>query len=99
MIIVLKDGNVVEQGTHEKLVDGGTVYSSMWAGKHLSFFLLFLPSSTIILSLRRVKAYDHYVAFRPLSHPFYPFQLCVDLLTWEICGINSSRNNGWPRTR
>ncbi|KAF3099928.1 Iron-sulfur clusters transporter atm1, mitochondrial, variant 2 [Orbilia oligospora] len=32
-IIVLKDGVVAEQGTHQELVDGGTVYASMWAGK------------------------------------------------------------------
>jgi len=54
MIIVLKDGYLVEQGTHEKLVDGGTVYSSMWAGKHspssLSSTILFYPPPHIFLT-------------------------------------------------
>ncbi|EPS44589.1 hypothetical protein H072_1369 [Dactylellina haptotyla CBS 200.50] len=34
-IIVLKDGVVAEQGTHQQLVDGGTVYASMWAAQEV----------------------------------------------------------------
>ncbi|KAK6516606.1 Iron-sulfur clusters transporter atm1, mitochondrial [Arthrobotrys conoides] len=34
-IIVLKDGVVAEQGTHQELVDGGTVYASMWAAQEV----------------------------------------------------------------
>jgi len=30
VIIVMKDGQVVEQGTHEELLDLGGLYSSMW---------------------------------------------------------------------
>lgn len=33
VIIVLKDGNVAEQGTHERLIDSGGVYSELWSGK------------------------------------------------------------------
>jgi len=31
LIIVLKDGRVVEQGTHEELLEMGGLYKSMWA--------------------------------------------------------------------
>ena len=34
LIIVLKDGNVAEQGTHEKLIDSGGVYSELWSGMY-----------------------------------------------------------------
>lgn len=34
MIIVLKDGNVAEQGTHERLIDSGGVYSELWSGEY-----------------------------------------------------------------
>ncbi|KAF3934309.1 hypothetical protein ABW19_dt0207598 [Dactylella cylindrospora] len=34
-IIVLKDGVVAEQGTHQQLVDGGTIYASMWAAQEV----------------------------------------------------------------
>ncbi|KAK4981150.1 Iron-sulfur clusters transporter atm1, mitochondrial, partial [Elasticomyces elasticus] len=33
LIIVLRDGKVAEQGTHEKLVDHGGVYSELWSGE------------------------------------------------------------------
>lgn len=33
VILVLKDGSVVEQGTHERLIDSGGVYSELWSGK------------------------------------------------------------------
>lgn len=34
VIIVLKDGNVAEQGTHERLIDSGGVYSELWSGEY-----------------------------------------------------------------
>jgi len=33
VIIVVKDGSVAEQGTHERLIDSGGVYSELWSGK------------------------------------------------------------------
>jgi ABC transporter ATM len=30
LIIVMKDGQVVEQGTHEELLQKGGLYSTMW---------------------------------------------------------------------
>lgn len=36
LIVVLKDGAVVELGSHEKLVDSGGVYSELWSSKCLS---------------------------------------------------------------
>ncbi|OJD29035.1 iron-sulfur clusters transporter mitochondrial [Diplodia corticola] len=37
LIIVLKDGKVVEQGTHEKLVDTGGLYSELWSAQETLF--------------------------------------------------------------
>jgi ATP-binding cassette, subfamily B (MDR/TAP), member 7 len=42
MIIVLKEGHVVESGTHSELVDTGGVYSELWSGKSMSFLLYFV---------------------------------------------------------
>ncbi|KAK5115699.1 Iron-sulfur clusters transporter atm1, mitochondrial [Meristemomyces frigidus] len=36
-IIVLKDGGVVEQGTHEGLVERGGVYSELWSAQEMLF--------------------------------------------------------------
>ncbi|GAB7347474.1 hypothetical protein MBLNU459_g4387t1 [Dothideomycetes sp. NU459] len=35
VIIVLKDGNVAEQGTHERLIDSGGVYSELWSAQEM----------------------------------------------------------------
>jgi ATP-binding cassette subfamily B (MDR/TAP) protein 7 len=37
LIIVLKDGDVAEQGTHERLVDSGGVYSELWSAQEMLF--------------------------------------------------------------
>ncbi|KAI4761818.1 ABC transporter-like protein [Aureobasidium sp. EXF-3400] len=37
IIIVLKDGVVAEQGTHERLVDSGGVYSELWSAQEMLF--------------------------------------------------------------
>lgn len=37
IIIVLKDGNVAEQGTHERLIDSGGVYSELWSAQEMLF--------------------------------------------------------------
>ncbi|QDS71744.1 Iron-sulfur clusters transporter atm1, mitochondrial [Venturia effusa] len=37
LIIVLKDGQVAEQGTHEQLVDRGGVYSELWSAQEMLF--------------------------------------------------------------
>ena len=37
VIIVLKDGAVAEQGTHEKLIDSGGVYSELWSAQEMLF--------------------------------------------------------------
>ncbi|KAF1356655.1 ABC transporter-like protein [Delphinella strobiligena] len=37
VIIVLKDGNVAEQGTHERLIDSGGVYSELWSAQEMLF--------------------------------------------------------------
>ncbi|KAL0257668.1 Iron-sulfur clusters transporter atm1, mitochondrial [Diplodia seriata] len=37
LIIVLRDGRVVEQGTHEKLVDTGGLYSELWSAQETLF--------------------------------------------------------------
>ncbi|CAD0042788.1 unnamed protein product [Aureobasidium pullulans] len=37
IIIVLKDGDVAEQGTHERLVDSGGVYSELWSAQEMLF--------------------------------------------------------------
>jgi len=34
-IIVMKDGQVAEQGTHDQLIEAGTLYSELWNGKIL----------------------------------------------------------------
>lgn len=39
VIIVLKDGNVAEQGTHERLIDSGGVYSELWSGEYETLIL------------------------------------------------------------
>jgi ABC transporter ATM len=45
LIIVLKDGNVAEMGTHRELVDRDGVYAELWSGKSIGFayvcFLIF----------------------------------------------------------
>jgi ATP-binding cassette subfamily B (MDR/TAP) protein 7 len=37
LIIVLKDGKVAEQGTHERLIDQGGVYSELWSAQEMLF--------------------------------------------------------------
>src|ERR1700712_2153935 len=37
LIIVLKDGHVAEQGTHEQLIDKGGVYSELWSAQEMLF--------------------------------------------------------------
>ncbi|KAF4554708.1 Iron-sulfur clusters transporter atm1 [Elsinoe fawcettii] len=37
VIIVLKDGHMVEQGTHEKLVDSDGLYSELWSAQEMLF--------------------------------------------------------------
>jgi len=37
LIIVLKDGQVAEQGTHDRLVDRGGVYSELWSAQEMLF--------------------------------------------------------------
>jgi ATP-binding cassette subfamily B (MDR/TAP) protein 7 len=34
---VLKDGNVAESGTHEKLIDRGGLYSELWSAQETMF--------------------------------------------------------------
>lgn len=40
LIIVLKEGNVAEMGTHRELIDRGGLYAELWSGKSLTFLLL-----------------------------------------------------------
>lgn len=35
LIIVLKEGSVAEQGTHQELIDQGGLYSELWSGKSM----------------------------------------------------------------
>jgi ATP-binding cassette subfamily B (MDR/TAP) protein 7 len=37
LIIVLRDGQVAEQGTHDRLVDRGGVYSELWSAQEMLF--------------------------------------------------------------
>jgi ABC transporter ATM len=37
LIIVLKDGQVAEQGTHEQLNDRGGLYSELWSAQEMLF--------------------------------------------------------------
>ncbi|GAM85731.1 hypothetical protein ANO11243_037390 [Dothideomycetidae sp. 11243] len=37
LIIVLRDGHMVEQGSHEKLVDSGGLYSELWSTQEMLF--------------------------------------------------------------
>lgn len=37
VIIVLKDGGVAEQGTHERLVDSGGIYGELWSAQEMAF--------------------------------------------------------------
>lgn len=37
LIIVLKDGQVAEQGTHEQLNDHGGLYSELWSAQEMLF--------------------------------------------------------------
>lgn len=37
LIIVLKDGAVAEQGTHERLVDSDGIYSELWSAQEMAF--------------------------------------------------------------
>jgi ABC transporter ATM len=42
-ILVLKDGHVVESGTHTELLDQKGVYANLWHGKR-SLFLFLVPN-------------------------------------------------------
>ena len=44
LIIVLRDGQVAESGTHEQLVDRGGLYSELWSGT----FTLVIQQTTIL---------------------------------------------------
>lgn len=37
MIIVLRDGSVAEQGTHQQLIDCGGLYSELWSVQETMF--------------------------------------------------------------
>jgi ATP-binding cassette subfamily B (MDR/TAP) protein 7 len=37
VIIVLREGNVAESGTHEKLIDHGGLYSELWSAQETLF--------------------------------------------------------------
>lgn len=37
VIIVLKDGSVAEQGTHERLIDSGGIYGELWSAQEMAF--------------------------------------------------------------
>jgi ATP-binding cassette subfamily B (MDR/TAP) protein 7 len=37
VIIVLREGNVAESGTHEKLIDRGGLYSELWSAQETLF--------------------------------------------------------------
>ncbi|KAF2173519.1 hypothetical protein M409DRAFT_61892 [Zasmidium cellare ATCC 36951] len=37
LIIVLKDGHVAEQGTHEKLIDSDGIYTELWSAQEMAF--------------------------------------------------------------
>lgn len=37
LIIVLKEGKVAEQGTHERLVDSGGIYGELWSAQEMAF--------------------------------------------------------------
>ncbi|PPJ57942.1 hypothetical protein CBER1_09699 [Cercospora berteroae] len=37
VIIVLKEGRVAEQGTHERLVDSGGIYAELWSAQEMAF--------------------------------------------------------------
>ncbi|TKA32263.1 Iron-sulfur clusters transporter ATM1, mitochondrial, partial [Cryomyces minteri] len=37
LIIVLREGNVAEQGTHDKLIDRGGLYSELWSAQETLF--------------------------------------------------------------
>ena len=37
LIIVLRDGQVAEQGTHEQLNDRGGLYSELWSAQEMLF--------------------------------------------------------------
>lgn len=37
VIIVLKEGQVAEQGSHERLIDSGGVYSELWSAQETLF--------------------------------------------------------------
>ncbi|KAF2724320.1 ABC transporter-like protein [Polychaeton citri CBS 116435] len=37
MIIVLKDGQVAEQGSHERLIDSGGIYGELWSAQEMLF--------------------------------------------------------------
>ena len=40
LIIVLREGRVAEQGTHQELIDRGGLYSELWSGKLLIVLIL-----------------------------------------------------------
>lgn len=37
LIIVLKDGFVAEQGTHDKLIEGNGIYAELWSAQEMAF--------------------------------------------------------------
>lgn len=37
LILVLKDGHVAEQGTHEKLIDSDGIYTELWSAQEMAF--------------------------------------------------------------
>lgn len=65
LIVVLREGGVVEMGTHKDLVDRGGVYSELWSGESLflfSFFSLVVmclcDDCMLTLSLQHKKRYS-----------------------------------------
>ena len=56
LIIVLKGGHVVEQGTHSQLIDTGGLYSELWAGKFPRLYCdIFVANATQLKKWRVLK--------------------------------------------